>query len=120
MRKDIYARRLAEAQERIVAAAGGLGMNVSIPPARDADLRLLQFAEQLAGEMELLAGAAPDAEVDDAERIEAAVGEANAQALADAGFDAVVAIVAASDDDLDAVDGIGPATVAKLREAFGS
>jgi hypothetical protein len=38
-------------------------------------------------------------------------------ALASAGFDSPEAIRAATDEQLDAVDGIGEATVAKLREA---
>lgn len=117
MRKDIYAAKLQTALARIEAAGAGMGMQLSMPATRDPEMRLLQFAEQLAGELEAYGGTAPEA--NDAERIEAAVGETAALALMDADYDSVAAIVAASDEDLDAVEGIGPATIARLREAFG-
>lgn len=119
MRRDIYAARLQIAQERVQQAGAGMGMDLSMPPQRDPEMRHLQFLERLADEMDLLSGAAPDAEVDDRERIERVVGDANAQSLVDAGYDSVAAIQDASDDDLNAVAGIGPATIARLREAFG-
>lgn len=205
MRREIYAARLQTALEAIVEAGSGMGMNLSMPATRHPEMRMLQFVEQLAGEMTGFEGADsaieqdddpvsavleavptltmlqagtlvdagvldakslddvsvaeledsgispasidklvaalgldaqiavesdidevepvvdnpdPDAAVDDADRIEAAVGEANAQALADAGYDSVAAITTASDAELDEVAGIGPATITKLREAF--
>lgn len=45
------------------------------------------------------------------------VSDDQAAALRSAGFDSADKIRNASDDDLDAVEGIGPATVARLREA---
>lgn len=116
MRRDVFAAKLQTALARIEAAGAGMGMQLSMPATRDPEMRLLQFAEQLAGELEMLAD--PDDSIDDDEWIETAVGEANAQALAEAGFDSVEAIVAASDEDLDDVEGIGPATIARLRDAF--
>lgn len=49
----------------------------------------------------------------------AAVSEEQAESLKEAGFDTAEKIRAASDDELDSVDGIGPAAVAKLRDATG-
>jgi len=45
------------------------------------------------------------------------VGEATAENLADAGYDSLPAAKEASDADLSAVTGVGPATISDIREA---
>lgn len=118
MKRDIWIQRMAEAQQRLVAAASALGMNVEFAEHRDPDIRHLRLIETVANELERFEGKADEA-VSDHDRIGFVVGDANAEALADAGYDTPEAVRSASDEDLDAVDGVGPATVAKLREAFG-
>lgn len=49
--------------------------------------------------------------------VDAGLTEPQAEALIAAGYADLEAAQAASDDDLDEVDGIGPATVQKIREA---
>jgi hypothetical protein len=80
-----------------------------VPGPGDPDTPLVEVGGEGVGALGLATGGASDPF--------AAVTAEQAASLRAAGFDTADKIRSAGDDELDAVDGIGPAAVAKLREA---
>lgn len=117
--------REAAARQRLTSAletARSNGANIPQPDYanRNVDVKRVQELEYFADVVEMLTATAPTADAAAADPLADILTEAQLEALAEAGFDSPESISAATDEELDAVQGIGPATVTKIREALAA
>jgi DNA uptake protein ComE-like DNA-binding protein len=129
MERGILAARDATAQARIMSAAAQLGARfgldeqaerVASATARDALVRNLFQREAVADLLEAVVAASEPMSDDPAGELEAMGLEPSvAEKLEAAGYRDAASIRAASDEELREVDGIGAATLRKVRAVVG-